>query len=785
MDQNLNNIPEEEQSFDLIKLLISCLNRWWWFVIAVFVCLTVAFFYIKRQAPQYAVSGSIMIRNDQSGSGPMFQSEMLDLMGYSGNKSVMDEVEILSSYTIMEQTVRALNLQTNYYKKNGLRWVGQYPTPDIAVTYPPQFLDTITAGVGIDIERTDDGYEIEVSCRKLTSEHSLTSLSEPIQTCAGLVTLMEIHPLEPGDKIQIATYPVPAITDSYRAQILCEAKDAKMERSNIINISCNTDLPKRAIDVITKMVELYNMDAVLDKNIMASNTAEFINDRLNIITMELDTVERAVESYMQQNGVTDIDQELRLALTTKDAYQRQQTEYEMQINLLNYIEEYLSDPKNEYNLIPGNLGVNDPSLTALMHEYNALLLNRMKITRSATEDNPKLAQLDQQLTQLRSGIITSIRNNKEGLVISKNDITRKDEQYNRLIRQVPAKERQYMEIKRQQEIKEKLFIYLYEKREENALTLASTVMPAKIVDKPRSSSHPVAPRKSMILLVALVFGFAIPLVLIFLLNYFNHEIQDRKEFQQVVKAPFLGEIITDKEGSNIVVDKSANTISAEMFRTVRTNMKFMLPDKQCPIILVTSSLNGEGKSFVAVNTSISLALLGKKVVLVGLDVRKPTLSKYMGLQTQGAVTSYLSDSSVSVDDLIVPSGVVDNLDVAPSGVVPPNPAELIQSPRLKMLFDELRKRYDLIVVDSAPVTLVSDTFHIAPHADMTIFVTRANYTSREMLPYIQQTYEEKRLPNMACVLNGIKAGSSYRHYGYGHAYGYGHYGYGSYGHSKK
>ncbi|MBQ7672564.1 MAG: polysaccharide biosynthesis tyrosine autokinase [Paludibacteraceae bacterium] len=779
MNQNLNTIPEQEQSIDVIKIFIECLHRWWWFVIAVFVCLAVAFVYLKRQTSQYTVAGSIMIRSDQN-SGPMFQSEMLDLMGYSGYKSVMDEVEILSSYTIMEQVVRALNLQTNYRKKDGLRWVGQYPTPDIAVTYPAGYLDTLTAGVGISIQRKDDSYEIKVSCRKQESEHTLTSLAEPVQTCAGLITFMEIHPLEPGDKMAISTYPVPAITDYYRALAVCEAKDAKMERSNIITISCTSDLPRRDIDVITKMVELYNLDAVIDKNIMATNTAAFINDRLNIITLELDTVERAVEAYMKENGLTDIDKELQLALTTKEAYQRQQTDLELQINLLNYIQEYLSDPKNEHSLIPGNLGINDPSLVQIMRDYNTLLLSRLKITRSATEDNPKLAQVDDQLVQMRAGIISSIKNNKEGLIISRNDLSRKDEQYNRIIRQVPAKERRYMEIKRQQEIKEKLFIYLYEKREENALTLASSVMPAKVVDKPRSSSRPVAPRKSMILLVAFALGISIPLAIIFLLDYFNNEIKDRKEFQNVVKAPFLGEVIVDKEGKNIVVNRESNTVSAEMFRTIRTNMKFMLPDKPCPVILVTSALNGEGKSFVALNTAISLALLGKRVILVGLDIRKPVLADYVGLSFRGQLTSYLMDSSIAVDDLIRPSGVVDGLDIAPSGVVPPNPAELIQSPRLKTLFDELRTRYDLIILDTAPVTLVADTFHLAPLADMTLFVTRANYTSREMLPFIQEIYEDRRLPNMACVLNGIDASKAYGHYGYGHTYGYGHYGYGSY-----
>ena len=770
---------EETKGFDFIKLLIECLHRWYWFVIGAFLCLCVAYVYLKKQTPKYAVTSTIMIRNDQTGrSGSMFQSEMMDLMGFSGSKIVADEVELLHSYGIMEQTIRALNLQTSYYKKQGLRWVGQYPTPNIAVNYPAEFTDTLSSGVLIEVARKSDIYEIEVSYGREKSEHSLTTLSEPVKTCAGTITFIEIHPIVQGDKLRIFTTPIAPLVDYYLASISCFQPK---KESNLITMSSRTDLPQRAKDVMSKMIELYNMDAVIDKNIMASNTAQFINDRLNIITMELDTVEKNVEYYMKENGLSDMEEEVRLALRTKTDYQKMMADYEIQMNLLTYIQEYLQDEKNQHNLIPANLGVNDPSLTALLKEYNELLLNRMRVSRSATEDNPRLAQADAQLAHLREGIITSIKNTKEGLAISKNDISRKDEQYNRLIRQVPAKERQYMEIKRQQEIKEKLFIYLYEKREENALTLASTVMPARIVDVPRSSSHPVAPHGMLILLAALIIGCVVPFIIIFCMEYFNNEIQDRKEFQQVVKAPYLGEIIVDKEGKHVVVDGSSNTVSAEMFRTVRTNMKFMIPDKKCPIVLVTSALNGEGKSFIAVNMAVSMALLGKKVVLVGLDIRKPVLSDYLGIHFRGALTSYLSDSSVKIDDLITPSGVVDGLDVAPSGVVPPNPAELIQSPRLKTLFEELKTRYDLIIVDTAPVSLVSDTFHLAPLADMTIFVTRANYTSREMLPFIQEIYDSRRLPNMACVLNGIKAGSSYGHYGYGHTYGYGHYGYGAYG----
>lgn len=774
--KNTNN--EQEYQLDFIKLFMQCLRKWYWFVLAVLVCVAIAVLYVKRQTPKYAVNGTIMLRVDSKGKGgTMLQSEMMDLMGFSSAKVVTDEIEILHSYGIMEQTVRALNLQTSYRKKQGMRWIGQYPTPDVIVNYPEGFVDTLTFGVGIDLSKKDDQYRLQVTFGRSKSKHVLSSLSEPVATCAGTLSFMEIHPLEAGDRMRIVTSPIAPMTDAYLAAINCSQLN---KESNIIALSAQTDMPLVARDVINKMVELYNMDAVIDKNIIATNTGDFINERLQIITLELDTVEKAVEHYMKENGLSNMTEEVRLALNTKSDYQKRIADLETQINLLSYIQEYLRDPKNEHSLIPANLGVQDASLTALMKEYNDLLLNRMRVMRSAKEDNPLLAQADQQLAQLRTGIISSIDNQKEGLNISKNDVSRKDEQFSRLIRQVPAKERQYMEIKRQQEIKEKLFIYLYEKREENALALASTVMPAKIVNAPRISSRPVAPKKMQILLVALLLGCCIPLGIIYCTDRFNNEIQDRKEYQSVVKAPYLGEIIDCKGAGSVVVDGKSNTVQAEMFRTVRTNMKFMLPDKQCPIILVTSALNGEGKSFVSVNTALSMALLGKKVVLVGLDIRKPTLSKYLGLKYKGAVTSFLSDSSVTIDDLIVPSGVVDNMDVAPAGVIPPNPAELIQSPRMKELFEQLAERYDMIFVDTAPVSLVSDTFHLEKYADMTLFVTRANYTSREMLPYIEEVYEQKRLPNMACVLNGVSSHKSYHHYGYGHAYGYGNYGYGNY-----
>ena len=438
-------------------------------------------------------------------------------------------------------------------------------------------------------------------------------------------------------------------------------------------------------------------------------------------------------------------------------------------------------------LIPSNLGVKDAALQKLINDYNALLLQQMRIARSATESNPAYTQSVEESKTLRNAILSSIENIHRGLQIQKSDLAKKDRELTSRLYKTPEKERKYVEIKRQQEIKEKLYIYLYQKREENALTLASTVMPAKTIDSPIITG-PISPRKNRIVIIAIAIGIGVPLIIIFLIDYLNDEVKDQREFQSIVKAPFLGNVLYMPSDNVIAVDSHNNSAQAELFRTIRTNLRFMLPDKKSPVLLVTSALNGEGKSYVAINIAASLALLKKKVIVVGLDIRKPTLSQYLHIDFKGHLTSYLLDPTTPLDDLIIPSGAVDNLDVMPSGAIPPNPGELIQSANIEGLFNALRERYDYIVVDTAPLYLVSDTFHLDKYGDMTIFVTRANYISREMLPYIQDIYANQKMHNMACILNastGGKRGYGYGRYGYGRygygRYGYGHYGYGSYG----
>lgn len=770
---------QDVQEFDFVKLFFHCLHYWYWFVLSACICAGVAVLYVQSKAKVYTTYATILIRTDNNMSRSSLQTDMMELMGYQTSKIIDDEMQIIMSRTIMEQVVRTLNLQTEYRKKVGLRWDGQYPYSDVLLTFEPGVLDTIRP-LMIELERTESDYVLQLEYRGKDITIHVNNLQTPIPTPAGNLTLTERRALKTGDKMRITTLPVNARARFLLGQLNCKTSRTKSE-SNVIFVSMQSDMNSMAAEVIMKVIELYNLDAVLDKNIMATNTANFINERLQVVESELSEVESAVETYMKENGLADMSQELRIALSNQTAYQKELADVEIQIHLLDYLAEYLNDTANAQAMIPSNLGLKDAALQKLIGDYNALLLQQMRISRSATEANPTYSQSVAEANTLRVAILSSIENIRRGLLIQKSDFAKHDSKFSSLLYKTPEKERKYVEIKRQQEIKEKLYIYLYQKREENALTLASTVMPAKVIDKPVSTG-PISPKTKRIAMIAMAIGLGFPFLIIFLMEYLNDEVKDLREFQSVVKAPFLGHVLYLPSDNVVAVDSHNNSAQAELFRTIRTNMRFMLPDKKSPVILVTSSLNGEGKSYVAINVAASLALLKKKVVLVGLDIRKPTLAQYLHIDFKGHLTSYLLDPTISLDELVIPSGAVDNLDVMPSGAIPPNPGELIQSANMETLFNALKERYDYIVVDTSPLYLVSDTFHLDKYADMTIFVTRANYISREMLPYIQDIYESQKMHNMACILNastGGKRGYGYGRYGYGR-YGYGRYGYGAY-----
>ena len=761
-------MSQKEQEIDIRAWIIRILKNWYWFVLSCAVFGAIGLYTYFSTTKKFVVDASIMLRSDDEAL-PKFEL-VTSMMGMGGTKSTEDEVELLTSRDILGPVVKELDLQTEYRKYDALKWVGQYPSHDLTVVYPPVYLDTVTRGVNIDVKVRKNDYVVKVKYGRWTrSRHKVNDLTTPFETCIGMLSFAINNPeeVEVGDKYHMHTLPMLPLIGSYKKNII--AAPVRKE-SNIITISTTTDMPTRGRDFIRKQIEYYNMDAVLDKNIMASNTAAFIEERLRLIEQELAVAEKDVAQYKQRYDIVNLESEAILALQEGAEYKKQVAEIETQLNLVGYIAEYVSDETKKNNLIPANIGVEDIALISLISEYNQLMLDRMRVRRTASDSNPVLNQMESQLTAMRENIITTISSLTSTLTIAKQDIERRQGTINTQRNNLPNQEQEFIEVMRNKVLKEELYLFLYKQREENALTLASTVTPAKVVNTPQMNPTPVAPRLSIIGLFCLILGVMLPLAVMIMYDIMNNRISDEaRELERRLKIPLGGSLVKNHHGGHIAVREGENSVSAELFRTLRTNLRFMQPkDVKCPVLLVTSSVNGEGKSYVATNLAISLTLLGKRVALVGLDIRKPMLSTYMNLPSQGCLTSYIAEDAYTMEDLIVPSGIA-NLDVLPSGVVPPNPSELLQSEKLDQLFVELRQNYDYVIVDSAPVALVGDSYLLHRLVDMTIFVTRANYTAYDLIEFINQTHMQQRLPKMVAVLNGVDA----KKIGYGYGYGYG------------
>lgn len=776
MTQEQDNLQD---NIDILAILNSCLRRWYWFVLAAVVSCSLAMFYCMSKPAKYKVEGKVMFRpSDQSN---MSTVAVENLLGMASNKEVDDEIQIFHSRSIYSQAIRELDLQSEYRIKKGLKWVGQYPSRSLVVVYPEQFLDTLRASIRWEVECTGDAYKVKItSGKKKLAKLKLTSLDQPITTAYGDFYLRKEGNVSSGDEIRISTQPMAIRVARFQAAISM-AKAAK--ESNVVVLSTTTDMTRRDVDFIKKVIALYNLDAYSDKNLIASNTAKFIDERLRIISEELDSAELAVQNYKKSNDLTDISAEAQILLQSSNDVQRKLLSLETQKNIITYISDYIRQDGDNYSLIPANLGVDDQSVVSLIEQYNTIALKRLKLQRSATASNPVVTQLEQDMTVLRSNIVSTIASVKKSLDISINDLRRQESKYQTLRSASPKQEREYRDVVRKQSLKEQIYLLLYTKREETAITLASMVMPLRVIDEPQAEPAVVAPKRNMILLIAFALAICGVFAFFYIYDMLNTRITDKEKFKKQIKSSYVGSIVQSKEGESIAVGEGVNSLQAELFRTLRTNLTMMLPsldtdDKRGKTILVTSAVSGEGKTYMAINTAISFALLGKKVAVVGLDIRKPMLANYLKLSNKGCLTSYLTDSSFSVDDCIVPSGVNANLDILPAGVVPPNPAELMLSPRLDALVEDLRDRYDYVFLDSAPIGLVSDSYLLDRLSDMTLFVSRYDYSDAEAISLINQVVEEHQLKHVASVLNGVKRDSAYG-YGYGR---YGHYGYGKYGH---
>lgn len=749
-------MAQEMQEIDIRLWITRILKNWYWFVIGCIIAGGLGVWHYFSTTYKFTVDSEVVLRENDAAS-MLPQADLMNMLGFGGGKAIADEMLVMNSRDMMRQVIDGLGLQTEYRKKEGLRWLGQYPGRDLSVVYPTHFVDTMlrVAKISIKVRRND--YLVRVNYgRFVNSRHKVKDLTVPFETCAATLCF-DIHNLEgmrEGDCYHIVTYPRLPLVNAYceNFQVSKKQKDA-----NVISISTVTDMPSRGRDVIQKLIELYNAESVMDKTLMAKNTETFLNERLSLMEKELAEAEQIEVQYQESHNIVDIEEEAGLFLKENAEYRKKLTEIETQLNLVQFVLDFVEDDKYSNQLIPANLGITDPALIMLITEYNELMLRKMRVERSASGDNPVLNQMHSQLSLMRENVIATMISVRETLMIAKNDLEKLFYIADVWRDDAPAQIKQYREVVRMKLMKEKLYLFLYQKREENALSLVAAIPPAKIIAVPQMNPTPLSPKWKYYALICLFLGMGFPLGIMILGDMFNNRISmNSKDLEKNLKVKLAG-VIANNKGESVVIREGDHSVAAEMFRTLRTNIRLAQPTGlKCPVVLVTSNVNDEGKSHVAINLAISMAMVGKKVALLEMDFRKPSLAKYLNLSSRGSLTDYLSNKAYMLEDVIVDSSI-KNLDVLPVGVAPSNPSELLQSDRTETLFADLRERYDYVVVDSAPVSMVSDTFLLGGTVDMTVFVVRADYTTFEMIDSINRIYEQERLPNMLAVLNGVNA----------------------------
>ena len=801
-----DTFEDKEEQIDFKASLFKYIIRWPWFVASVIVCMACAWIYLKQSTPAYNINASIIIKDEKKGGmlGNEF-SGLEDLGLLNPSKNIDNEIEILQSKSLIKDVVNELGLYIDYTASKGFKTVDLYGASPILVHYSPKDAELLDAPMLLTVGYQKNGQiEVNVTTGKGSDEEktfskSFTELPAVLSGEKGTITFMPNSqaPITEDGKLEIIIQHPLAVAKSYRQALAIEPTS---KTTSVATISISNTNKKRGEDFINKLVEIYNRDANDDKNEVAQNTARFIDERIAIINQELGTTEQELESFKRESGLTDLSSDAKLAIAEKSGYEKLCVENGTQLNLIKYLSDYLNKPENANTTLPVNVGLDDEALTSLISQYNALILERNRLRRASSDSNPVVRRLDSNIDDMHASLLTTINSVYKGLLITKADLDRQAGKYAGQISNAPAQERRFVSIQRQQEIKAGLYLMLLQKREENNIALAATANNAKIIDDALADDVPISPNKKIIYLAALVLGFGIPVAIIYILSLLSYRIEGHSDVERLTRVPVIGDVpLNDSnEKHAIAVRENDNDIMAETFRSLRTNLLFMLGDPDKKVILVTSTTSGEGKTFIASNLAVSLALLGKKVVIVGLDIRKPGLNKVFHIShKERGITQYLvAPQSTDLRSMIQSSDLSANLHILPGGTIPPNPTELLARKSLDDAIELLKKDYDYVVLDTAPIGMVTDTQLIARVADISVYVCRADYTHKNDYQLINELYANKRLPGLCTVINGLdmkkkKYGYYYgygkygRYYGYGKKYGYGYgYGYGDTSDSK-
>lgn len=776
--QTNNSSNKNDQGLNIVDLFMYLASQWKWFLLSILICGGIAWYNYARAPLVYFRSATVIIKdpsNKASTSG-------LDRFDNFINKvNVANEILQFRSKKLMREVVQRVHADVSYQIKDGLRSNELYNESPVLVSLPDAFPEqsfsfTMTLKDAKTVTLSDfSGIEAKPSYE--------VALNDTVAIIEGMnVVVTATNYLRDSwlnTPIRVQKLPVESMVNYYKNALGIQQEE---EEASILTLALKDSSPARAEDVLNTLITVYNEEAIKEKNQVAVNTANFINERLIIIERELGNVESNLESFKQRNQIVDIASSAGMYMTESQKYNADAMELETQLRLANFIKDYLTDPGKETDLIPSNTGISDMNIENQISLYNAAKLKRDHLIDDSSVNNPVVQELNNSLRAMKQSIIRAVDNMIVSLNVKRNDAQNREMRAQDRVTAIPTKERQMLSIERQQKIKEALYLFLLNKREENALSQAMADNNARVIDGAEGSNAPISPNRNRILLLGLLVGIALPGAVCLAILFMDTRVHGRKDIEGATSVPYLGEIPLDKEAMKdhrkkvMVVKEQGDDIVSEAFRILRTNMAFLSKkDKPAQVITFTSFNIGAGKTFIARNLSMSLAYMKKRVVMVDLDIRKGTLSRHFGHYHVG-VTNYLSDNTVKVDDIIQHQ---EGFDLIPAGILAPNPAELLMDNRLDELMSELRTRYDYIIADNVPVGLIADATIANRIADLTIFVVRAGKLDRRQLPDIEKLYQEKKLKNMALVLNGANP----ERHGYGYSYGYG-YGYG-YGIKKK
>ena len=798
IDERKDKLGEQsKEQVNIQELLFRYLIHWPWFVVSIIICIACAWGYLRLTTPIYNISATVLIKDEKKGGGASMSSD-LEKMGLEGfvssSSNVDNEIEVLRSKSLAREVVNNLGLFVTYMDEDEFPSKELYHTSPVLVSLTHQEADKLPGRMEINMILQPTGaLGVQITVGEKEYRKQFDKLPAVFPTDEGTVaffanndTLSAVCPENITKERHITAFinrPFSVLKEYVNSLSIAPTS----KTTSVVVISLENTNTRRGRDYINKLLEMYNINANNDKNEVAQKTAEFIDERIGIISKELGSTEQDLENFKRSAGITDLSSEAQIALTSNAEYEKKRVENQTQINLVMDLQRYMKG--NEYEVLPSNIGLQDAASAGAIDRYNQMLVERKRLLRTSTENNPTIINLDTSIRAMRTNVQATLDATLKGLQITKEDLAREASRYSRRINDAPTQERQFVSIARQQEIKSGLYLMLLQKREENAITLAATANNAKIIDEALADDNPISPKKTIVYLAALVLGVGLPVGVIYLIGLTKFKIEGRADVEKLTSLPVVGDIpLADEKTGSIAVFENQNNLMSETFRNVRTNLQFMLENGK-NVILVTSTISGEGKSFISANLAISLSLLGKKVVIVELDIRKPGLNKVFNIpKKEHGITQYLTNTTANLMDFVQPSDINKNLFILPGGTVPPNPTELLARGGLEKAIETLKANFDYVILDTAPVGMVTDTLLIGRVADLSVYVCRADYTHKAEFTLINELAENNKLPNLCIAVNGLdlnsrKYGYYYgygkygKYYGYGKRYGYG-YGYG-------